>query len=44
MPRFTEENRTELNRKLEYIGMDINNIPDIIKSAEPLKYQATRSF
>lgn len=44
MPKLTKENKTELTKKLEYIGIDLDNIPDIIKSAEPLEYRQAQAF
>lgn len=38
------ESKEELIEKLEYIGLDLENIPDQIKKFEPLEFRVSKSY
>ena len=44
MPRKKITKNDELTEKLEYIGLDLENIPDEIIKYKPLKYKAPKIF
>ena len=37
MPKFTNEDREEVKEKLEYIGLDLENLPEIISNPIPIE-------
>ncbi len=41
MPRKKKE-KTDIEQKLEYIGLDLNKIPSVLKKVEPINYRATK--
>ena len=44
LPRKKITKNDELTEKLEYIGLDLENIPDEIIKYKPLKYKAPKIF
>ena len=41
MPRKKKE-KTDIEQKLEYIGLDLKKIPSVLKKVEPINYKATK--
>lgn len=41
MARITNDN---IKAKLEYIGLDLNNIPEILKDFRPLDFRPARNY
>ena len=37
-------NKDSMKEKLEYLGLDMENIPDTIKSFKPIKYRVPKSY
>lgn len=37
------ENESEIKKKLEYIGLDLENVPETLKIFEPINYRATKT-
>lgn len=37
------ENENDIKKKLEYIGLDLENVPETLKIFEPLNYRATKT-
>ena len=44
MPKKTIEKKDEMLEKLEYIGLDLNNIPETIKAYEPLEFRPLKAY
>jgi hypothetical protein len=44
LPRKKVEKKDEIEEKLEYIGLDLNKIPESIKNFEPLEYRISKSY
>ena len=44
MPRRKKEVVDEIEINQEYLGLDLNKIPDTLKKFEPLEYRALRSY
>ena len=44
MPRKKNEVKDEIKNKLEYIGLDLQNIPQTIKKFEPLEFKVSRFY
>lgn len=44
MPRKKEQLNDEIKEKLEYIGLDLNKIPQSLKKFEALKFKATSTY
>lgn len=39
----TKDNLLDINKKLDYIGLDLNNIPDFLKEYNPIDYRPNRN-
>ncbi len=39
-----KENEDIIEKKLEYIGLDLNNLPDFLKQYEPLNFRPLKSY
>ena len=44
MRKKTKDNLKEIDEKLKYIGLDLNNIPEFLYNYEPLKYKPPRGY
>ena len=44
MSRITNENKKQIQEKLDYIGLDLNKIPRFLKQFDALDFRATRSY
>lgn len=44
MSRITNENKKQIQEKLDYIGLDLNKIPRFLKQFNALDFRATRSY
>ena len=44
MPKKNKEVEDEIEKKLEYLGLDLDNIPKTLKEYEPLEFRALRSY
>lgn len=44
MPRKKIEKKSEIIEKLEYIGLDLDNIPDNIQNVKPLKFKVPKFY
>lgn len=44
MPRRKKQNNEEIAEKLEYLGLNLDKIPENLKKYEPLEYRATRDY
>ncbi len=44
MPELTKEEKERFTDKLNYIGLDIENIPDFLKDFRPLEYRTSKKF
>lgn len=44
MPGNTKKIENNIENKLEYIGLDLNNIPDVLKQEGNLNYKVTKEF
>lgn len=44
MSKFTDEELDEIKEKLEYIGLDLNNIPSFLKEFEGLDFRPARTY
>ena len=44
MPKQTKETNSEIEKKLKYIGLDLNNIPEAIKKFEPLDFRPSKVY
>lgn len=44
MPRKMIKNKNQIEEKLEYLGLDLNNIPEDLKVFEPLEYKSTKTY
>lgn len=44
MPRKTNETNNEIEEKLKYIGLDLNDIPKTIKEFEPLDFRPSKMY
>ena len=44
MPKKTQKQNDEIKEKLEYLGLDLNKIPQSLKKFEPLKFKPTTVY
>lgn len=44
MPKKTVDKKDNLEEKLEYLGLDLNNIPEQIKKFEPLEFRIPKFY
>ena len=44
MPKLTKDDRNNIKDKLNYIQLDLNNIPYFLKEFEPLEFRAARFY
>jgi len=44
MPKFTNEDKVNIEKKLEYIGLDLYDIPEFLTEFDPLEYRQTRGY
>ena len=44
MPRRKKEKIDGITDKLEYLGLDLEKIPESFKKFEPLEYRVTKSY
>ena len=44
MPKNTNENKTMIQNKLEYIGLNLSRIPKFLTEYTPLNYRAVKSY
>ena len=44
MPKSTNENKTMIQNKLEYIGLNLGRIPKFLTEYTPLNYRAVKSY
>lgn len=44
MPKSTNENKTMIQNKLEYIGLNLSRIPKFLTEYTPLNYRAVKSY
>lgn len=44
MPKHTNENYIDIKNKLDFIGLNLDKIPNKYKKYEPLEFHASRSF
>lgn len=44
MPTFTNENNGDIKNKLEYLGLDLDNIPKELKEYEYLDFKLSRNY
>lgn len=44
MSKITNENKKQIQEKLDYIGLDLNKIPRFLKQFNALDFRATRSY
>ncbi|MBR6033890.1 MAG: hypothetical protein IKP28_04040 [Clostridia bacterium] len=44
MAKLTNEEKEKFTDKLNYIGLDIENIPDFLKDFSPLEYRTSKKF
>lgn len=44
MPKKVNQEKEEIIEKLEYIGLDLNNIPNTIKNFKPLEFRPSKSY
>ena len=44
MPRKKKQSNEEIAEKLEYLGLDLDKIPENLKKFEPLEYRAVRDY
>ena len=38
------ENESDVKKKLEYIGLDLDNVPETLKIFEPLNYRTSKTI
>ena len=44
MPEITKDEKEIIEQKLEYIGLDLENVPEFLKSFKPLNYRPLESY
>ena len=44
MSDLTSDEKIKIQKKLEYIGLDLENIPEFIKNYRPLEFRPIRGF
>ena len=44
MPEITNDEKEIIEQKLEYIGLDLENVPEFLKSFKPLNYRPLESY
>ena len=44
MPKKTIDKNDDIKEKLEYLGLDLDNIPEQIKDFEPLKFKIPKTY
>ena len=44
MPKSTKENETSIEKNLEYIGLDLNNIPEILLDFKPIEFRPLQTY
>lgn len=44
MPEITNDEKEIIEQKLEYIGLDLENVPDFLKNFKPLNYRPLESY
>ena len=44
MNELTSDEKLKIQTNLEYIGLDLNNIPEFIKNYRPLEFRPIRGF
>ena len=44
MPEITNDEKEIIEQKLEYFGLDLENVPEFLKSFKPLNYRPLESY
>lgn len=44
MPKFTEEEKDNLQEKLEYLGLNLEEVPEELKEFRPLEYRTSKMY
>lgn len=44
MPEITNDEKEIIEQRLEYIGLDLENVPEFLKSFKPLNYRPLESY
>lgn len=44
MPDDTKEKQTDIEKNLEYIGLDLNNIPEILLDFKPIEFRPLQTY